>query len=282
MKNRNVQLLLVLSLLCACSASGLLAMQQWGYGRRGQRGRDSRAGVPRWNIDQSFPSDAFTFARVRYSEGYGYGGGGYRYGRRGRWSTDYPDSDLNFSLRLQQLTALKVNPDPVVIDLTDPELFDYPFLYMIEPGRLVFSGEEVTALRKYLTNGGFMMVDDFWGPDEWNNFYREIKRVFPEREAKDVPLEHEIFQCVYPLKEKPQVPSIHAFYGGSRYEYRRGDTVKPITKRFRTTRAESWFSSAITPTSVTAGNARGKTTSTFRSTLSRSRIPWVSTLLPTP
>ena len=55
------------------------------------------------------------------------------------WATDYPDSDFNFSFRLQQLTSLKVNPDPVILRLTDDELFDYPFIYMIEPGSLVFS-----------------------------------------------------------------------------------------------------------------------------------------------
>ncbi|MCR9295258.1 MAG: DUF4159 domain-containing protein [bacterium] len=201
---------------------------QWG--RRGnRRSSDDRAGVPRWETTPAFPKDMFTFARVRYSDGYG----GYGYGGYGRkWATDFPDSDLNFSLRLQQLTALKVNPDPVVVDLTDPSLFDYPFLYMIEPGNLMFGEEEVVALRKYLTNGGFMMVDDFWGEDEWWNFYREMKRVFPDREPQEVPLSHEIFQCVYPLKEKPQVPSIHAFYGGNRYEYRRGDTSQANYQAF--------------------------------------------------
>lgn len=39
--------------------------------------------------------------------------------------------------------------------------------YMIEPGNLYFLEPEVAALRKYLLNGGFMMVDDFWGDDEW-------------------------------------------------------------------------------------------------------------------
>ncbi len=53
------------------------------------------------------------------------------------------------------------------------------------------------------------MVDDFWGDFEYQNFYDEIKRVFPEREPTEVPLEHEIFHCVYDLKEKPQLPSIH-------------------------------------------------------------------------
>lgn len=58
------------------------------------------------------------------------------------------------------------------------------------------------------------MVDDFWGDEEYDNFYQEIKRVFPDREPFDVPLEHEIFHCVYDLKEKPQLPSIDAAWAG--------------------------------------------------------------------
>ncbi len=109
---------------------------------------------------------------------------------------------------------MKVNPEPIVLELTDPKLFDYPFIYIIEPGRLTFHPDEVKALRRYCLNGGFLMVDDFWGDEEYDNFYREIKQVFPEREPEEVPLEHQIFQCVYPLKEKPQLPSIHAAWAG--------------------------------------------------------------------
>ena len=124
--------------------------------------------------------------------------------------TDYPDSDLNFSFRLQHLTALEVDPNGKILDLTDPALFDYPWLYLIEPGRMYLEEAEVVALRKYLLNGGFLMVDDFWGEYEWRNFYENIKRVFPDREPVELPLEHEIFHCVYDLKKKPQVPSIHS------------------------------------------------------------------------
>ena len=192
--------------------SSLVAWQR--YSRRGgsRWGQDGpitldRGDVPTWDVDKDFLKDTFTFARVRY-DSYD----------RGGWAVDYPDSDLNFSLRLQQLTSLKVNPDPVVVSLTDDNIFDYPFLYMIEPGSLMFSEEEVVALRRYCMRGGFMMVDDFWGDREYENFYREIKRVFPDREPKEVPLEHEIFHCVYDLKEKPQVPAIGAAYraGGGR------------------------------------------------------------------
>jgi hypothetical protein len=72
----------------------------------------------------------------------------------------------------------------------------------------MFQEEEVKNLRRYLLNGGFLMVDDFWGEDEWDNFYREIKRVFPEREPEELPLSHPVFNCVLPLNEKPQIPNV--------------------------------------------------------------------------
>jgi hypothetical protein len=170
---------------------------------------EDRAGVPNWKVNERFKSDVFTFVRVQYDS---WGGRG-RWG--GGWATDWPDSDLNFSFRLQQLTSLKVNPEPIWMRLTDERLFDYPFIYLIEPGALVFSEEEVLALRRYLLNGGFLMVDDFWGDWEWQNFYEQLKRVFPDREPRELDVEKdEVFRCVYRLKEKPQVPSIQAAWYG--------------------------------------------------------------------
>jgi hypothetical protein len=179
-------------------------------GRRGSRGSRQvpgeelidRRGVPDWEVDPHFKSDVFTFVRIKY------GTRGGRWG--GDWTTDYPDAELNFSFRLQQLTSLKVNPTPKVLELTDDELFDYPFIYIVEPGDLYFTEEEVAALRKYLLNGGFLMVDDFWGEAEWENFYEQIKRVFPDdkQEPRELDLSHPIFHCVFDLKEKPQLPSI--------------------------------------------------------------------------
>jgi hypothetical protein len=174
--------------------------------------------VPDWTPDKNFSRDVFTFVRIQYSSGYGGRGYGRGYGRGGGdWATDYPDSDLNFSFRLHQLTSMEVDPDGVVLELTDPRLFDYPFIYMLEPGRLVFDEDEVKNLRRYLLNGGFLMVDDFWGEDEWDNFYYEIKRVFPEREPIELPLSHPIFHAVFDLKEKPQIPSINAAWAGRSY-----------------------------------------------------------------
>jgi len=193
-----------------------MCLAQRGEGRRRFRNRGNtdisvdRRGVPDWDVDAEFPDDVFTFARLKYDASYG---GGY-YGWS-KWATDYPDSDLNFSFRLQQLTSLRVNPDPVVLELNDPKLFDHPFLYIIEPGRgFGVTPETGEILRRYCLNGGFVMVDDFWGEDEWYGFYQDLKVVFPDREPQELPLEHPIFHCVYDLKEKPQVPSIgHAMSG---------------------------------------------------------------------
>ena len=96
---------------------------------------------------------------------------------------------------------------------------------MIEPGDIALTPPEVEGLRKYCNNGGFMMVDDFWGDDEWRDFEFAMEQVFPNRKWEEVPLDHEIFQIVYPLKEKPQVPSIHTWARTGQTNEWGGDTV---------------------------------------------------------
>ena len=163
-------------------------------------------GTPDWRNERGFERDVFTFTRIVFKSNFRMGG--YRGGWTG-WVNDYPDSDLNLSWRLQQLTAMKVDPDTRVLKLTHPDLFDYPFIYMVKPGRMVLRDEEIGPLRKYLLNGGALMTDDTWGEDEWRNIEREMQRVLPGRGWIDLPKEHPIFRCVFQLdKEKLQVPPI--------------------------------------------------------------------------
>jgi hypothetical protein len=195
MINRRAIRLSIFTIACVTLCGIALAQRGW---RRMPNIEYDRGGVPTWNVDDRFAGDLFTFVRIRYDS----------YGRGSSWLTDYPDSDLNFSLRLQQVTSLNVNPNPIILDLTDDRLFDHPFIYIVEPGSLIFSEPEVEALRRYCFNGGFLMVDDFWGDREYENMRQQLARVFPDRSPIDLPLSHEIFHCVYDLKEKPQVPSI--------------------------------------------------------------------------
>jgi hypothetical protein len=180
--------------------------------------------VPEWKVDPEFHKDVFTFVRVKYDlntttrEQRGH--------TLERWKIDFPDADLNLSFRLQQLTSMKVNPDGRVLELTDKELVDFPFIYFVEPGRNHFTDEELDALRKYLLNGGFMMFDDFWATPYWTRFANEMKRLFPDRPIVDLPLEHPIFHCVFDLKKKPQVPGVdwgrESQFTGITYETKHG------------------------------------------------------------
>ena len=163
--------------------------------------------TPNWTNDARFKQDVFSFARVIYTVD---GRHGFSRGTEpeSRWRIDWPNSDLNFSYRLQQMTSMKADPDGVFVRLTDKKLKDYPFIYFVEAGRMTLQDNEIPALRDYLLNGGFAMFDDFWGNQEWKSCYEEIKKVFPDREAVELPLTHPIFHGVFDLKEKPQVPGL--------------------------------------------------------------------------
>ena len=137
---------------------------------------DLLPGCREWLPEYAFKQKGFTFVRIQYSER--------RRGVLGRravyWSTDYPDADRNLSAQLQRHTSLEVDPDGKVLKLTDPVMPAYPFIYMAEGGQLGLTDDEVLALRQYLLGGGFLMVDDFWGEAEWQQFYDQIIRIAPE------------------------------------------------------------------------------------------------------
>jgi len=199
----NLRRILLPALLLA---AGIASAQRWG--RRGDMGdiRTARevpsgsTGTPTWEYPEAFKTDVFTFARIRYERG--------GWGRGGGWATDLPDSDLNLSWRLQQMTSMKVDPDARIIRPSDSDLADYPFIYIVEPGALSFTDEEVIAMRKYLENGGFLLLDDFWGESEWENCEEVIKQVLPNKSFAEIPLTHPIYRSVFTIKEKAQVPAI--------------------------------------------------------------------------
>jgi hypothetical protein len=180
-------------------------------------------GTPDWTNTPGFENDVFTFARIIY-----------KFDRISvrrtamAWVNDYPDSDLNLSFRLQQLTSMKIDPNGRVLKLTNPDLFDYPFIYMVKAGRMELRDEEVPILRQYLASGGALMADDFWGDDDWSSFEGQIRRVLPGRQWVELPMSHEIFQFPFPLKGSKnslQVPSLQRWEGsGVSYRQNEEDT----------------------------------------------------------
>lgn len=96
-----------------------------------------------------------------------------------------------------------------ITDLKSPQLFQYPMIYMTGHGNVVFSEEEVINLRKYLAAGGFLHIDDNYGLDPY--IRREMKKVFPDQDFKEIPFSHGIYHSHYEFPKG--LPKIHEHDG---------------------------------------------------------------------
>jgi len=149
----------------------------------------------------------FVFARLRYSEGLGNFRG---FGRQGSWATDWPKADKQFIFAIDRMSNVRVVLDQdIAIDIMDPKLFSYPFLYALEVGRgMTLSPEEAERLREYMERGGFIVIDDFWGTRQWQSFSYELAKIFPDREVEEIPLTHPLFHAFFDIDEILQIPNV--------------------------------------------------------------------------
>ena len=182
-------------------AAGAPAAQRQPIFRRSDIRRSSRGNL---NAD----AREFFFTRAVYNSGY----------RWSSWATDYPKADRQFLIILERLIDLDAYEAENAVRLDDPNVRRFPFLYALEVGDMYMSEAEADGLREYLLAGGFLMIDDFWGTYEWQNFESEIRRVLPEHPIVDIPLDHPIFNTVYNIEEIVQVPSIGNAQGGPTWE----------------------------------------------------------------
>jgi len=126
------------------------------------------------------------------------------------WQADCSESEPHFIAALQRLTRLDTNTESQSISLLNDNIFDYPLLYVVEAGFASFGDEETDNLKEYLLRGGFLLVDDFHGSYQWEQFRRWIGKVFPEREIVDLPSDHEIFHVHFDIDEFIQIPGLRA------------------------------------------------------------------------
>ncbi len=170
----------------------------------GQAPRDSRFAGLEW-----------TFARIKYTAFTTRGWRGSYLDEP--WAVDFDAAEQNLSRRLKSVTAIQVN-EPIVLTLEDPNLWNYPWIYMVEPGNLELKQTEVPILREFLLRGGTLTLDDFHGPIEWANVERELQRVFPDRRIVDLDPSHPIFSSFYQVDAYPQIPGLGSFFAGRTWE----------------------------------------------------------------
>jgi len=196
------------------------ALSQFVYGRsREGGGRPVTMGLP----DRP---GGFTFCRLQYtSVRREQGGVG--------WSTDYPGSDLNLTMRLAELTT--AGPSAwsngmagiAVFRPSDPGLHQCPFVAASDAGTAGFTPEEVEALRSYLLKGGFLWADDFWGDRALAQFTGEMAKVLPEYAPVELPMDHPLYSIVYRIDEIPQITAIQFWSPGASTSERGAESTTP-------------------------------------------------------
>lgn len=134
------------------------------------------------------------------------------------WKHDYPNSDEFIVALLHELTGVRVSPDSYkIVELRSPEIFEYPFLYLSEPGFLILDDKEITNLGEYIRRGGFVMADDFRtaaylnGPEELEVLRAHLKRALPERELVRLDFRHPIFHSFYEINSLRMTPPYGTF-----------------------------------------------------------------------
>lgn len=139
----------------------------------------------------------FRFVRIKYQSL-----GGSPWGRE-TWAYDYPTAEENLYKAIERTTNLYIEGPPVVRTLDDDRIFGHPVLYLCEPGYWRTNAQEIENMKKYFARGGFMIIDDFHDrggrSEQWNNFYYNIKQVFPERELVRLEAEHPVWSIYYDI-----------------------------------------------------------------------------------
>jgi hypothetical protein len=154
----------------------------------------------------------WTFARLAYD------------GAESSWYVDYPGAEYHFSRAVKRLTRIDPHEEGYVVSPDFDDMFDYPWMYAVEPWSWSFTIDQAQRMREYLLKGGFLMIDDFHGEWEWTQFANGLRRVFPDRPIEDIPAEEALYQMPFPLNERLQVPGPRYMWTGLTYEREDGET----------------------------------------------------------
>lgn len=137
------------------------------------------------------PSGAVKIARLKYSGG-------------GDWYND-PRGEGNLLRFAAEHVPVDVDPTYEFVEASDERFFSYPFVFMTGHGNVVFSENEVSRIRTYLENGGFLYADDDYGMDK--SFRRELRKIFPGQNLVELPFSHGIYHSVFDFPNGP--PKTH-------------------------------------------------------------------------
>ena len=174
--------------------------------------------VADWRSDQTQTTEKAEFSWSRLSYATSMGSSGYGFHHFASWQRDYPKADRQFLIALNRLTRVQGRSTEQVVNLDSDDIFNYPWVYAVQVQTWTFNDEEAKRLREYLLKGGFLMVDDFHGTEDWENFMNGMRQVFPNRPIEDLENKDEIFHVLYDMDDRFQVPGEQYIRTGRTYE----------------------------------------------------------------
>jgi hypothetical protein len=204
---RRLTAALVVSLLLG-GAFHVYAARRW---QKYEREMQSPADDPPDANDET----EFAFARLRYRSNN-------NRGRYQAWGIDSNTSERHFITGLRRLTRIYGRSVEHIVDIDSDEMFDWPWLYVVSGGDWLVNEAEAARLRQYFDRGGFLVVDDFHGEVEWDQFMDGMGQVYPDARVEDLEDSHPIFHTVYDLSERLQVPGYQIVERGSMWERNNG------------------------------------------------------------
>jgi hypothetical protein len=149
----------------------------------------------------------------------------------GWWIVDWPDAEDHFSEGVRRLTRIATGA-PLHLRLTDDGIFDHPWIYATQTGWWGLTDPEVLRLREYLLRGGLLVVDDFWGAEQWDVFSRTMARALPNRPISDIDESSSIMHVLYDIQDKDR-----SFIPGTRHLRRGADGTTAVQQPPGTTPA---------------------------------------------
>jgi hypothetical protein len=142
-------------------------------------------------IEPADPTATFFMGRVRYSNNDGNDCGGV---------------GQELVKLVSRVSTIKIQQERRV-RLTDPELFETPFLFMNGHNDFVLNPQEIEALRKYFSHGGFLFISGCCtNPNFPKAARREFARLFQDEKVKELPYDHAIYRSFYQIT---RVRSLH-------------------------------------------------------------------------
>jgi hypothetical protein len=126
---------------------------------------------------------------------------------RGWWMQDMPEAEMHFSRGIERLSRVHLG-NIRHAPLTDDRVLEYPWIYATQVGFWDLSAAETERLRNYLLRGGFLVVDDFHGEDDWQRFAATMERVLPGHAIEEIEDDNPVMNLVFQIHERTFIPGL--------------------------------------------------------------------------